>query len=631
MRGDVRGARWMFETKPLDTIQADKEIYVIRAVTQEDVHKGDVKSARWKFETQPLDSFTPHEGPSVRVVEDIGNEKCVQQSRQLFETEQASQKKFVRMVSVTDVQQGDVRTSTWLFENQPIDTLKGEPDEQNNLTAVHREDNTKGDVKRCTWLFESQSLDKIKDNKPTEELVSSREEIPKADVKSTTWLFETTPLDKITVESVTDILYRLCHNSFIHSSGIIIQANDYKYVNMAKYQIMKDEGPKVLKEEVVEGNIRNLMLQLLFKPNIKPMVVLLKEDEQGKMHSTVLEIPFQQPGSATNPEAECKTQEAVKIIENLLVQQKEIKTGLVMQESEGGQPEMTVYSLHCESSLTESQTITRGDVKSTIGNLLATVHSQQTKQSCRMEEIERGNVNLYKSCIEKGDLKSLQRELSEEDLVTSCRDQIEIVQGDVKEAMRHLSQQREQVERTILDVVPGDVKNVKKVFSDVCTDLSIGNCVPREEIVRGDILSAKQQLGEAVKQQVMVQKEEIVSGDIKATLESLERAKQQSMQVEREVIKPGTIYDLNVEAEEMCSEENESKLVKEEIIPGDIKAAKRSLERAKNQSMKVEREPITPGKLYNLNETSQCQSSTTVEQSTTSTYSNHRITTTFRK
>lgn len=631
MRGDVRGARWMFETKPLDTIQADKEIYVIRAVTQEDVHKGDVKSARWKFETQPLDSFTPYEGPLVRVVEDIGNEKSVQQSRQIFETEQASQKKFVRMVSVTDVQQGDVRTSTWLFENQPIDTLKGEPDEQNNLTAVHREDNTKGDVKRCTWLFESQSLDKIKQNNPTEEFVSSREEIPKADVKSTTWLFETTPLDKITVESVTDTLYRLCHNSFIHSSGIIIQANDYKYVNMAKYQIVNDEGPKVQKEEVVEGNIRNLMLQLLFKPNIKPKVVLLKEDEQGKMHSTVLEIPFKQPGSASNPEAECKTQEAVKIIENLLVQQKEIKTGLVMQESEGGQPEMTVYSLHCESSLTELQTITRGDVKSTIGNLLATVHSHQTKQSCRMEEIERGNVNLYKSCIEKGDLKSLQQELSEEELVTSCRDQIEIVQGDVKEAKRHLSQQREQVERTILDVVPGDVKNVKKVFSDVCTDLSIGNCVPREEIVRGDILSAKQQLGEAVKQQVIVQKEEIVSGDIKATLESLERAKQQSMQVEREVIKPGTIYDLNVEAEEMCSEENESKLVKEEIIPGDIKAAKRSLERAKNQSMKVEREPITPGKLYNLNETSQCQSSTTMEQSTTSTFSNQRITTTFRK
>lgn len=628
MRGDVRGARWMFETKPLDTIQADKEIYVIRAVTQEDMRKGDVKSARWKFETQPLDSFTPREGPSVRVVEDVGNGKSVQQSKQLFETEQAGQKRFVRMVSVTDVQQGDVRTSTWLFENQPIDTLKGEPDENTTLTTVHREDNTKGDVKRCTWLFESQALDKIKTDESPEDLASSKEEIPKADVKSTTWLFETTPLDKITVESVTDILYSLCHYSFIHSSGIIIQANDYKYVNMAKYQIVKNEGPEVQKEEVVEGNIRNIMLQLLFKPNLKPKVVLLKEDEQGKMHSTVLEIPF---GSTDNPEAECKTQEAVKIIENLLVQQKTIKTGLVMQESEGGQPEMTVYSLHCQSSMTESQDTARGDVKSTIGNLLATAHNQQTKPSCRLEQNERGNVDLYRSCIEKGDIKSLQQELSEEELSASCGDKIEIIQGDVKEAMRNLNQQREQIERTVLDVVPGDVKYVKKVFSEVCTDLGVENCVPKEEIVRGDILSAKQQLDEAVKQPVMVQKEEVVSGDIKATLESLERAKQQSMHVEREVIKPGTIYDLNIEAEEMCSEENERKLIKEEIISGDVKAAKRSLERAKNQSMRVEREPVTPGKLYNLNESSQCQSNTTVEQSTTSSMTNQRITTTFRK
>ncbi|XP_051554881.1 xin actin-binding repeat-containing protein 1-like isoform X2 [Myxocyprinus asiaticus] len=633
VRGDVRGARWMFETKPLDTIQADKDIYVIRAVTQEDVLKGDVKSARWKFETQPLDSFTPREGSSVRVVDEIGHGQNVQQSKQHFETEQVAQKNYVRMVSVTDIQQGDVRTSTWLFENQRFDTLKGEPHEQNTLQTVHREDNTKGDVKRCTWLFESQALDKIKNNESTEEFVSLKEEIPKADVKSTTWLFETTPLDKITVESVTDILYRLSHKSFIHSNGIIIQAYDYKYVNMAKYQFVNNEDPKVQKEEVVEGNIRNIMLQLLFRPNLKPKVVLLKEDEQGKVHSTVIEIPFQQPGSAENPDAECKTQEAAKIIENLLVQQKTIKTGLVIQESEGGQTEMTVYSLLSQRNMTtESYDVTRGDIKSTIGSLLASVHSQQTKPLCRLEENERGNVDLYRNCIEKGDLCYL-KSLQEEEPTCSWREQIEIVQGDVNEAKRHLNQQREEAERTILDVVPGDVKSVKKVFTKVCTDLSVGNCIPKEEIVRGDVLSVKQQLDEALKQPFMVQKEEIVFGDIKATLESLERAKQQSLHVEREVIIPGTIYDLNVEAQEMCLDENEGKLMKKEIISGDVKAAKRSLERAKNQ--RIEREPITPGKLYNLNgnlnEFSQDQNTSTVQRSTTSSMSNQRITTTFRK
>ena len=159
---DVRGARWMFETKPLDAIKADNEIYVIRAVTQEDVKKGDVKSARWKFETQPLDSFTSPDTPTVPVVEDIV-ENSVQLNKQLFESDQAPHKNYVRMVSVTDVQQGDVRTSTWLFENQPIDSLKGDSEEQGTVNTVQREDKWKGDVKRSTFLFESQPLDKIKE------------------------------------------------------------------------------------------------------------------------------------------------------------------------------------------------------------------------------------------------------------------------------------------------------------------------------------------------------------------------------------------------------------------------------------------------------------------------------------
>ncbi|AWP04543.1 putative xin actin-binding repeat-containing protein 1 [Scophthalmus maximus] len=203
MSADVRGARWMFETKPLDAIKAENEVYVIRAVTQEDVKKGDVKSARWKFETQPLDSLSSREESVVRVTEDFGSSN-VQLSKQIFESEQSC-KNFVRMVSVTDVQQGDVRTSTWLFENQSIDSLKGEPQEQGHVKTVHREDSQQGDVKRCTWLFESQPLDKIKEPEDTSKQ-GVEEEIPKADVKCTTWLFETTALDKITANSVADTL-----------------------------------------------------------------------------------------------------------------------------------------------------------------------------------------------------------------------------------------------------------------------------------------------------------------------------------------------------------------------------------------------------------------------------------------
>lgn len=617
--GDVRGARWMFETKPLDAIQAENEVYVIRAVTQEDVKKGDVKSARWKFETQPLDSLTSQDEPSVRVIEDLGSSN-VQLSKQIFESEQSCQK-FVRMVSVTDVQHGDVRTSTWLFENQTIDSLKGEPQEQGPVKTVHREDSHKGDVKRCTWLFESQPLDKIKESEDTS-VQGTEVEIPKADVKCTTWLFETTPLDKITASSVADTLSYLYQLTVVHSSGIIIEANESRNVNMAKYLLESNEGVQIQKEEVVGGNIRNIMLQLLLKPTLKPQVSLLKEVEIGKVNTTVVELPVYQSGTTINLEGDQRIQNIVQMIDDLLVQDKDLKKGIVMQETAMGQAEMSVYSLICNhETKTESHVREKGDVKSTIGNLLASANSQKTAASCRVDENEKGNVNLYKSCIEKGDLhylKSLHAEASGDEVDHSplAEEHIEVVQGDVKEAKRSLCQQKELVERTISDVLPGDVKNTKKVFSSDCS-FSVDNCVPKEEIIPGDVSSAKQQL--AVKQAIMVEKEEIVAGDIRATMQSLERAKQQSMSVERDIITPGTIYDMDLSAQGPEIEGSQGQ--KEVIISGDVKAAKKSLEMAKQQSMHVEREVIVPGKIYNLNVTAQEESSSAEMQSTCSSSS----------
>uniref|UniRef100_A0A667ZBT0 Xin actin binding repeat containing 1 n=2 Tax=Myripristis murdjan TaxID=586833 RepID=A0A667ZBT0_9TELE len=630
MSGNVKGARWMFETKPLDAIKAENEVYVIRAVTQEDVKKGDVKSARWKFETQPLDTLVSRDESSVRVVEDFGSSN-VQLNKQIFESEE-SHKQFVRMVSVTDVQQGDVRTSTWLFENQPIDSLKGESQEQGTVNTVHREDTQKGDVKRCTWLFESQPLDKIKE--PDDASVQGVEEdIPKADVKSTTWLFETTPLDKITVNSIADTLSYLYQHTFIHSSGIIIEANENRNVNMAKYQLDSQEGLQIQKEEVTEGNIRNIMLQLLCKPTLKPQISLLREVEKGKINTTVVELPIHQSTSPISQDRDPRIQNIAQTIDSLLVQYKHLKRGIIMQESAGGQAEMSVYSLicHCETKI-ESQDIERGDVKSTIGNLLATANNQCTASSCRIDEKEKGNVNLYKSCIEKGDLqylKSLHTEESgDEDDVDSllAKEHTEIVQGDVKEAKKSLYQQKEHVERTISDVLPGDVKNTKKVFASECS-FNVESCVPKEEIIRGDISSAKQQL--AARQPITVEKEEVVAGDIKATMQSLERAKQHSMYVEREVIKPGTIYDMDLSAQGPETEGNQAQ--KEEIISGDVKAAKKSLEMAKMQSMRVEREAIVPGKIYNLNVSAQEESCSTVQQCTSSSSSRCQQITTYPK
>ncbi|XP_075876751.1 xin actin-binding repeat-containing protein 1 isoform X2 [Nelusetta ayraudi] len=594
MSGDVRGARWMFETKPLDAIKAEDEVYVIRAVTQEDVKTGDVQSARWKFETQPLDSFTSQDEPSVKVTEDFGSTN-VQFNRQIFESEQASNK-FVRMVSVTDVQHADVRTSTWLFENQAIDSLKGEPQEQGPVKTVHREDSQKGDVKRCTWLFESQPLDKIKECEDAS-VQGTEEEIPKVDVKCTTWLFETTPLDKITASSAADTLFYLYEMAFVYSSGIIIEANESRNVNMAKYLLESNTGVQIQKEEVVGGNIRNIMLELLVKPTLKPHIHLLKELEKGEVETTILELPVYKSDTTIDLERDQTIQKIAKTIDDLLAQDKNLKKGIIIQETAGGQADMSVYSLLCSTELKiEGQVRERGDVKSTIGNLLATANAQKAAASCVVDQNEKGNVNLYKSCIEKGDLKSLHASSGDEVDYSMAGDNIDIVYGDVKEAKRSLCQQKQQVERTISDVLPGDVKKTKKLFSSECS-LSVDSGVTREEIIPGDISSAKQQL--AVQPPATVAREDIVAGDIKATLQSLERAKQQSKSVEREIIKPGTIYDMNLSAQDPDTEASQTQ--KEVIISGDVKAAKRSLEMAKQQSMSVEREVIIPGKIYNLN------------------------------
>ncbi|XP_058879357.1 xin actin-binding repeat-containing protein 1-like isoform X2 [Acipenser ruthenus] len=584
MSGDVRGARWMFETKPLDAIKQQDEIFVIRAVTQEDIQKGDVKTARWRFETQPLDSLTTGEKPPVKTVEDV-QEGDVQLNKQLFESQDVNQKKYVRMVSVSDVQQGDVRTSTWLFENHPIDTLKGEFQESVSVQTVHREDNQKGDVKRSTWLFETQPLDALKESEPNVKIL---EEMPRADVKSTTWLFESTPLDKLSsesttetmemVESVRKTLHCLFNFNAIRSHGIVIEANKCRSVKMAKYQLIESQGPVIQKEEVIEGNIKGIMLQLLHRTNVEPQGILLKEDEQGNVQVTKLELSVSQQQSSTKTEGALMKADVAQAIDNLLSQDTSVTKGILIQETERGHAEMTIYSLFShQESRAESQEVIKGDVKSTIGSLLATTQEQKTAASVTLGQSEKGNVHLYRSCIEKGDLnylKNLQEETCEDDTDSPPKEQIEIVQGDVEGAKRHLHQHKEQVQKSIKDIVPGNIKSTKQVF--LSENVSEQSSVQKEEILRGDITAAKQSLGQAMSQPIVVEKEEIVSGDIKATLQSLERAKIQSKQLEREIIVPGTIYDITVPLEETGSTTNGNETVV--LVTRDTCAEKHGIE-----------------------------------------------------
>uniref|UniRef100_H3AVQ0 Xin actin binding repeat containing 1 n=1 Tax=Latimeria chalumnae TaxID=7897 RepID=H3AVQ0_LATCH len=594
MRGDIRGARWMFETKPLDTIKPDDEIFVIRAVTQEDVMRGDVRAARWRFETQPLDSIMDESRTVMRTVDDI-QRGDVQTSKQLFETQKINQKKYVRMVSVSDVQQGNVRTSTWLFENQPIDTLKGELEESSGVAKVHREDIRKGDVKRCSWLFETQPLDSLKDSDTSAE-ASVKEEIPTADVKSTTWLFETMPLDKFissnskemveyTEKSVKESLQLLYSYKIIQSSGIIIEANEIDSVKMAKYKLTNQDFPEIQKEEIVGGNLQKIMLQLLHKTNVEPQGVLVTEDEKGNIETTKLQL-LNQAQSSIKKEDDVVKGDISQAIHSLSHQDASVKKGIVMQETEQGNVQMTIYSLlnHSEQ-ISVQQEIIKGDVKSTIDSLLASAQEKKTTTTVKREENEKGNVCLYRSCIEKGALeylKNLQDESDDPSLDISKKEQVEIILGDVAGAKRHLLLQKGEAEKTVADILPGDVKSTKMIF--MSENVTVQGTP--EKLLHHDNSTAVQSFEQPVKQSVTTEKEEVVSGDVKATLQSLEKAKTETKEIKKEIVVHGNIKETKAALKEAAF--TKAVTEKEDVIKTDLQAAMQDLRKAAAEAKTIQ-------------------------------------------
>ncbi|XP_041421701.1 xin actin-binding repeat-containing protein 1 isoform X2 [Xenopus laevis] len=464
LKADVRGAKWLFETKPLDKINKDEEVFVIRAVTQEDIDRGSVKAARWRFETEPLDSMAEEKKYIGKELEDV-QKGDVQLNKQLFESQQLNQKKYVRLVSVSDVQKGNVRTSTWLFENQPFDSLKGDSDEHPGIVTVQREDNQRGDVKRCTWLFESQPLDSLKDTEnPT---AQGQEEILKANVKSTTWLFESTPLDKFERATsldqkefnVKDTLEKCLSYKIIEHKGIAIESVGEGSVKMVKYQ-PTNTGTIIQKEETLGGNLQRILLQLLHRTDLEPNCVLVEENSMEELYKTDLQLKHSgEPGGEEERHVQDNVAKALQILlnENVLV-----KTGIIMEETEKGYVRIIIYStLKYSQCNTTAESVVKGDVKSTIGNLLS--HNQESKRkvSVTREQHERGNVQLYTSCIEKGDLgylRSLQDESEIEALMISQSE-------DDKSSFQHAEKFGEQHESTQVAEGQSHIKGKESMYT----------------------------------------------------------------------------------------------------------------------------------------------------------------------
>ncbi|XP_051986270.1 xin actin-binding repeat-containing protein 2-like isoform X1 [Xyrauchen texanus] len=604
LRGDVLGARWLFETKPLDSIRNTNEVYVIKAVTEEDIQKGDVSTARWRFETQPLDEITEDMKVSVKTVADIQGGD-VKTNKQRFEMDDLSNK-YVRTVSVSEIQRGNVRSSTWMFETHTIDKIRGDGSEYEEMEKVTREEVVKGDVKQSVWLFEKEPLDCIKEVDGTETVIS-QEEIPKADVKTTKWLFETTPLTEfnescverteVIGKSVKATLEELHSQKMVESQGILIEADEIGDVRMAKYKLLNQDTPEIQKEEVIHGDLNNIMMNLLNRRETTDRGITIDSEERGNINSAVQQLFNKEKGGNMEKE-EIIRGDIQEAISNLLKQEGSAKHGILIQEDEKGDVRMTIYSLLNKESGSgvEKEDIVRGNVRGTLHRLLGNADEKDLSSKITVGDSERGNVSFYSTCIESGALDYLRQFQMGADEIVEGKVKEKIIGGDVEQTKQILRRSQQTIGRTVAEdeIVPGDVHNTVQVFM-MEPVISLHN-MQKEKIVKGDLRAALDSLTQTVNQCVVTEKEEIVKGDISTTLKSLEDAQNQLKEVEKPEIVPGDIRGALESLEKTTSAKTE--VVIEDLVPGDIKKTLKSLEEAKQAVKEIEKDEIIKGDIH---------------------------------
>ncbi|XP_054451023.1 xin actin-binding repeat-containing protein 1 isoform X2 [Pteronotus mesoamericanus] len=245
--GDVRAARRLFETKPLDALtgEGEGEAEAPEATVREPAASGDVQGTRLLFETRPLDRLGSR--PSLQEQSPLELRSEIQELKgdvkktvKLFQTEplcaiQDAEGTIheVKAAYREEIQSNAVRSARWLFETQPLDAINRDPSQVRVIRGISLEEGTRPDVSATRWIFETQPLDAIreilvdeKDFQPSPDLIPPgpdvqqqrhlfetraldtlkgeeeagaeappKEEVVPGDVQSTLWLFEMKPLD----------------------------------------------------------------------------------------------------------------------------------------------------------------------------------------------------------------------------------------------------------------------------------------------------------------------------------------------------------------------------------------------------------------------------------------------------
>ncbi|XP_016328665.1 xin actin-binding repeat-containing protein 1-like [Sinocyclocheilus anshuiensis] len=436
--GDIKRSVCMFEQPTSNSHNEDNKPQLNKSeeVTSEQNIKVDVKATRRMFETQSMDSQNPC--PRKNIV-------CEEESR--------SHQKPKSQFETDGKETSDLHNNS--LTNDLIDT---------NEVFVS--------ISKAKQVFETVSHDK-ENISPTNDNFGQEQELLKANVRNRAQMFESTPLDKINqqtkeesetiLENTQQTLVSLCNFSIMHSDGTILEANENGNVKKARYNfIQEDTRPEIQDEEIVTGSIKNIMLQMLPGTNLNPIVTFLKEDSQGNVEIQKVDVPIVHQLPFTR-DKECRTANVVQITEDLLSQDKSIRKGVLIQDGATGTREITVYALfiHSEDStgVMEFGQIDFGSIPSRLRNVPESENCDlktdisSSESSSVVHTNKTSNVQLFQSCIEKGDLdhlKCLQETSSDVDIGAST--------GELEKTS---------------EIIPGEVNHIKAFFTTNIDDTSM--------------------------------------------------------------------------------------------------------------------------------------------------------------
>ncbi|XP_077365803.1 xin actin-binding repeat-containing protein 1-like [Festucalex cinctus] len=540
--GEVRSRRLIFE----NCSQSGKaSSHTPKMLTTEAVEKGNVSKTSAVFEHSNeracLDRAVASSPDPNRECEDV-KKRDVQATRRIFESQcvDASQ-------SCPEKVQGNVSTPgvlTELVQELEKNTLRNWTEQPKKRPLVAGHSTVKEDDELSSHeVQEHQDSIKTKalfmQNNPfiSKNIEHSYAHMAKpkiaaeddcaAKVKDRTHLFESMPFDQIRhqnkdevetmVETLKESLSSLHHLNAIHAHGSIIEVNETMRAKKAKYTKLAN-GAEIDYDEVCEGNFQNFILRVLPRANLKPQVTYLTEGCDGAIQCTLVNVPVHSHQFTGNQDTECNTANVVQLVEDILNRDNSLRKGVIIQEAADKSADVAVYSLYKYSDEEDVRRYSPQEYSEGTDGRISPLISPDSacRGSVSPDVTTKGNVKLFKSCIEKGELEYL-KTLQEKSTVE------EPMLGQYTD----IDPER-RVDLTVEDTpewAPVDIKRLRSMFSKDQMQ-SQSNQIVHKDLPHG---SETQQ-----------EEEEIVfQGKLKAALDSLERS---NINVTRGDFKAAMIY-----------------------------------------------------------------------------------------